>query len=480
MIVPSPNNKSLKHAAMLSLFAFGILLIGSIIFYRERMLFIDPAYVSFRILNIGGLQTGLRYGSFITHMVPLFFHYFHMPLKIVLLAYSLSFYVFYSTVAALLVFRYKKYGLAILLCFYFLLFVSDGYYWPNNEVHQGIAWMFLFLGIFLNKKKGEKELSFKNLLLAAIVFLAFSSHMLVVISFSFLWLYFWIDGKNRHAVSFKKMVIYSTVIIAIFLVKYINGLSDVYDQAKLQNINQISFERILATFSSGQAKSFFDLLLTNYWVVLPIFLTGIWLLIQKRQYIHLILTLVFCLIYFMLICVTYPGAFGTGTQFYMESEWQGLAILVSTPFVYLFLRNIKPFAAILFVGLILMVRLIYMGYAAPKFEQRLVLSQQVLAAMKAHHIHKLILIRTPELEQQLIMTWGAPIESLYLSVLQKDSINYTFKIMAAEDTMNVPHTNTAFLECFSVMENKELNPFYFTPDSSQTYEIMTYRELTGK
>ncbi len=61
--------------------AIGALLLLSLVFYRERMLFIDAPHILFRISNNGALQiTEHRYGSFITQLFPLAGSWLHLPL----------------------------------------------------------------------------------------------------------------------------------------------------------------------------------------------------------------------------------------------------------------------------------------------------------------------------------------------------------------------------------------------------------------
>src|SRR6185436_11625598 len=102
----------------------------------------------FRIINLGELQPQeYRFGSFITQIFPLLGSKLHLPLSWIVVLYSASFNLFYLAVAAILVLKIKEYALAILMSFYYVLFVSDSYFWISNEVHQGIAWMFLFFGV---------------------------------------------------------------------------------------------------------------------------------------------------------------------------------------------------------------------------------------------------------------------------------------------------------------------------------------------
>ena len=44
-------NKNLEHAAKISLSVLGILFVGSICFYKERMLFVDAPFIIFNIIQ---------------------------------------------------------------------------------------------------------------------------------------------------------------------------------------------------------------------------------------------------------------------------------------------------------------------------------------------------------------------------------------------------------------------------------------------
>src|SRR6185369_12630014 len=137
-----------------------------------------------------------RYGSFITQMVPYFAQKLHLPIKAILIGYSVSFNLFYLSVASLLVYRYKQYALGILMALYYFLFVTDSYFWTNNEIHQAVGWMFLFFGVTLNM--GNKNVKMPVLLpvFSVLAFLAVFTHFVVIIPVVFLWVYFLIEKNN--------------------------------------------------------------------------------------------------------------------------------------------------------------------------------------------------------------------------------------------------------------------------------------------
>src|SRR6185312_9130941 len=124
------SQSNVKKPAIAAVAALGVLLIGAMVFYKERTLFADASYFSFTIINSKKLaiQTA-RYGSVVTQVFPYLGARLGLPLKVLLIAFSASFYLFNFLVASLLVFRYKEYILAISMAlFYFLLF-SQSYFW---------------------------------------------------------------------------------------------------------------------------------------------------------------------------------------------------------------------------------------------------------------------------------------------------------------------------------------------------------------
>ena len=144
----SKSNKKPDPLLSIAVVVMLLLTVWSVVTYRQRMLFVDPAWITFNIVNHHAFAFAEhRFGAFITQMIPLMGAFFGWSLKTILLLYSVSFYLFYLGTVLILGLVLKQKPLALLLVVYLTLFVSDGYYWPNNEVHQGIAWMLLFIGM---------------------------------------------------------------------------------------------------------------------------------------------------------------------------------------------------------------------------------------------------------------------------------------------------------------------------------------------
>ena len=141
------SQQLLKGPAKVALAAMTALFVLAIVFYRERVLFADAAYIAFHIINDKSLCIGKnRYGAIATQIFPYLEQQFHLSLKAILIGYGISFNLFFLSVNACLVYVFKQYRLAILMGLYFFLFVSESFIWVS-DIPQGISLMFLLYGV---------------------------------------------------------------------------------------------------------------------------------------------------------------------------------------------------------------------------------------------------------------------------------------------------------------------------------------------
>lgn len=450
---------------------FVVLLIGSLVFAYERILFSDASFILFRIINIGTLQIQeQRYGSFITQMFPLAGTWLHLPLNWLVILYSVSFNLFFLAVAALLIFKFRNYSLAILMSFYFLLFVSDTWFWTNNEVHQGIAWMFLFFAtiFYLSKTKTPQWISFLLFLLLA--FLSIYTHPLVLFPATFLWIFFLLQRRYRpFNVSWS--IIYSAVLIIICVSRFlISASGEHYDSGKLYVITHHPWKSALQIFSSPLTKEILKRTLWNYWLVPILFITGFYYGVKEKKYLPLLLTAAFCIIYFVAVCITFDRFF----PLYIESELMPLSIIAATPFVCYTFPKLKLKSATIVLVLVFTVRLIYIGASAEKFLNRKKWLDGTLQAMREQKITKGIIYEDSTLRNKLFMDWSAPAESLIASSLHGDHPNLTF-IIARPDKIKerMPTDPHLMITTFDSWSDASLNKHYFQLDTASTYQLIS-------
>ncbi len=467
----------LKKAAFVSWTAMAILLLLAFVYYKERALFIDSSYVLFNIVNKGELMIQEnRFGSFITQIIPWIGAKLHLPMSFILMAYTVSFNVFYLIVISILVFRLRQYGLAILMSLYYLLFVTDTFYWTNNEVHQGIAWMFLMLGITLHGSKQQWNAALLATCVALFGALAASSHMLVVMPLTFLWFYIVFD-KDICPFNRTQRIMFSALLLVIVWLKYHYSISQPYDGQKLKTTANFTFKYLYEVAAGTFGTDFIKLCIKVYWIVPVTFILGMYSLLKDKRYLQSIMVTGAALLYYLFMCLTFSNTYYMH-RFHIESEWMGLAIITSAPFVFSYLPKLKPNVAMLLLIFIVAVKLIYIGRSSSFFVQRQQFITQVLDKMKEKQVYKLALQPDKRIEDKLILDWATPEESILLSAYNNDEPKRTFVVLPGMNVTEAALKSTRnLIITYTNIEPQDVNNEYFNINRDTCYTIMTYDEL---
>jgi len=490
----------LKGIANVTLIMLGILLAGSLFFYKERMLFSDSCYNLFLIINNHNLVIAEhRYGSFITQILPYIGSKIHLPLYLLLLLYSASFNIFYLVTATVIAFRYRNYNLTILLGLYLTLFVSDSFYWPQNELHQGITWLFLAFAVNFNQT--NLPFSAKILLFTFSFFLAIWTHPLVSVAAFYLWIFFWV-GKTFWPFTRIQSITYSTILFALCLAKQIQGMQSWYDGDHMALVSQFSFQLLKKLFTAPQFLSFGKACVTNYWISLLLFVSGITILVKQKKYLLTIWTLVFTIGYIIVICIAFWQL--STKKFYVENFYMLLTIISITPFVYYFISITKLKYSVILMIIIFSIRLFYIYNAHFAFTNRIEIVKNISAKMKEKKLMKIIIpvsvpemigkyypegvkwyginepsIVNPSIQNELIQIWGCPVESVMISELNNEKPQRTFTFLDTNQ-MSVFFTSArdTMIRCYDKYPILLINKMqYFSLDTSNIYTLIPYDSL---
>ena len=451
-------------AAILGLFF--LLFLGSLYFSFERILYSDSSFILFRIINLGSLQPQeYRYGSFITQGFPLIASKLHLPLSWIVLLYSASFNLFYLAVAAILVLKLKEYSLAILMSLYFILFVSDTYYWILNEVHQGIAWMFLLFGVAIYFFRKNTSVFISLPIFSALAFLSIYTHPLVMFPASFLWIFFLLQEKNYKK---RSAIIFSLILVLLIISKFLlSSKSGHYDSDKLHDLTHASLKDIWHSFSSPFAREFLKRSFTNYWLVPILFFWGMYSAIKWKKYQEIILIIVFGFAYFISMAITYNDFL----SFYTESELMPVTIIFTAAFVYFTIPTLKIKTTLLVLCTIFLIRLVYIGLASEKFTVRKDWLFTQLKNMREKNIKKGFIYVQELRQKEFLSYWATPQESIIASALSHDKPNLTFIVGDSVDiSKRLSGNKRQMLDAFKSWDIASLNKNYFSFDTTTNYQ----------
>lgn len=478
--------RPLRTAYYVALATMSVLLVGAVVWYRQRILFLDPAFVTYEVLDLETLMISeRRYGSFITQGFPWLAGQLGIPLRGVLMIYSAGFYLFYLSVMGVVGLLWKQYGLGVLLALYFTLLVSDVYFWTNNEIHQAVTWMVLFLGCYGYLAERKHRFSpFDHLVLVVLIALAASSHMLVAAPFAFLWAYLGLDAlytRGRAARPWR-LLAYGALIGAAVYARYLTSLTTSYDRDKLGKVGGLSLAKFEAAFGNGMSKTIQQHLLHDYWLLFPIAAVGLMAIIMHRRWFLLPTVILAAVGYYGLVCLTFSGSYDRLMRFYAESEWMGFGLIVATPFVVHFLPLLRRRAGVVaLLVFIFGVRLLAIGQSYAYFDQRLENLTTVVTDLRALPGSKFILKPTKDWDQYFGMSWCLPLETLILSSLEADAEPVTLKPFDPRraDVENRDY----FIGNFRTQPISSQEDYYFRLDTSTTYRVLTDAErdaIAGK
>ncbi len=146
------KNFDIRFSLQLAL--FGVLIILSVIFYKERLL-ADSGYYLLRMINQGWLRVEHhRYILALSQFLPWLGVTAGLPLKAILILYSLNHVLFPLSVFLILTIHYKKHFHGYLLVFLQISGITTGFYVPMFEMYYA-APLLLLLDAALNSESGS-------------------------------------------------------------------------------------------------------------------------------------------------------------------------------------------------------------------------------------------------------------------------------------------------------------------------------------
>ncbi len=473
--------KNLKSTAQISLLALAGLLVLSIIYFRERLFFADTAFIVFNIMEHKMLYIQEhRYGSFVTQLGPYIEVLCKAPVRVVLLTYAVGFNLFYLLTGLYAYWR-RKYAFLLVLAFYYLLLVSDTFFWPNNEIHQAVAWMVLFFVV--NFRMAERKVP-RWLAVPVFVLLAFFTiytHFIVLLPLFFLWVFLWLQGdywpwERRYS------WLLTGVLVAVVLSKFLVTREHSYDEDHLHNITHMSLRDIYKAFTTPVVINYLMRTLTNYWLGAIVCVWGIWELVRRKKTALAAWCVVSIVGYFLLMGIAYSDYPADVLLFHVESEWQSMGIIMAVPFIFYVLPRLKERYGVVLVSLIFIVRFGYIIGGAGPFVRRYEGMEQVMGAMRQKHITKLMLRGKDADTKQYMFEWGVPDESILMSAMHRDNPQLTYGFLAEKDTVLEKQLGEPgrVYASFELTTANGWNYDYFRPDTLHAYRVMTKEELLKK
>lgn len=405
----------LGYAALFCLIGF------SILFYRERTLFVDIPFQTFLLINDGGFQVQVyRFGSAIVQALPLLSFKLGAPIWTILLLYSVSFPLLYLFFYWLIVRVFRSIYLGWALVFLFTLMVYDAFYWPSSEQQQGLAFLLVFFAFLLRFPDMKRPWMWIAAGLG-VVTLAFY-HPLIFIPFFFLWGYF---GWNRPELRHWRFMSLAGFMILVLILKS-QLAANWYDSGKYHTFFTNLAQDFPNYFQYPSHRQFLQNSL-SYWYGFPIalfFLTVFY--IYRRKWRMLTWVWGFCLGHLMLLHIGSPQS---DYRFYVEVNYLPLGIYVVVPLLFEWVKPMRSRRLAFYLFLFIIgSRLIAIGLHHRPFKARWQWIKNQLER-GSEQSDRYFIAKDQVPMDTLLMEWGVAYESLLLSAMEHPDSAKTLLIL---------------------------------------------------
>jgi hypothetical protein len=459
-----------KKIFWLGVFSYLILALLAVIFYKERTVFCDAAFRFYTIIKADdyAIQAN-RFGSYFTQSFLYFSQAIGLPLKYVMINYSLGFIVYKALAFFICLNGLKKPKFALSLLLVDVLIVSETFYWIQSELIESLSFLILYFA-FLMYSAERKVHPLRLLLLLGMLVMAVFFHPLSFINLSFLSIFLLLSTNNS---AFKKyLLIGFPIIFGILIVKTLYFKS-AYDDNAFSGLN--NFGRFFPDYWSIKSnRRFGHHLLTDYYFLPFLWLAALGYYAKERYKVKFALLFGFVLGYLLLINVSLPdGDF----SFHMESFYMPLSLFISIAFIYDILPLLTKKRGIALLFFIVSCRLVHIGFEHQKFTNPIEW-KEALIKETAHLENKKLVIYSKDAPENLMLTWGSAFEFWMLSTLEtgvsRSIIIYDDPKLMTADRMK---GKNVFLSKWGNSSYKDLpKPYFNFQDSTSSYVF--YKPLT--
>ncbi len=399
-----------KKLYRLGIIVYAVLFLLSILFYKERTIFVDIAYHLFLILKDGGLAIqDYRYGAAVSQVLPMLAAKLSMPMNVVMIVYSAGFVLYYFLCYLICGSLLKNYRMALVLLLYNTLLTAHTFYWVQSELLQGIAFLVVVFAYLETRATQKIKIHEAFLLLCCFAILHFF-HALLFIAGLYMFGFFILDKKIPVN---KKLLLGSLVWYILVLVIWMKFFVVQADSGKMDNAAKFK-EMFPDYFTIRANKIFLKACITKlFWVPVTVFLVARHYRVQRNwlMFTFFLVSFTGCL---LLINVSYPT--GWEPAFYMEHFYVLLAVIIALPLVYDVLPSFKNAdTSVMLIAAILVTAIVRIYVTHGIYTDRLNWEKDFLAK----NINKKLVIDERKVPiDKLIMTWGTSFEFWLLSTTE--------------------------------------------------------------
>lgn len=436
------------------------------VFYLERMAVLDMAFQTFHILRTGALQIQSgRFGAAGTQVFAWMAQALGLPLKGVLLTYSVGHVLYYFLLFLLITLGFKQWKWGVVLVLTSVLMTTHTFYWLS-EMPQGLAFL-IFIMAWMHRRGSIYDVKWWEYpLLAAALATAFYFHPMVLYAMVFCSLFFLLRKQPPAGWTGLHLLAMGIFLLTVF-VKYKVLKLDWYDAMSLERARAFA-DLWPHWFDIRSNRDFLRWCLEDYYLIPAGILLNTGFYFWKKNWPEAVLSLLYPAAFVLMVNVPFHNG---DNQFYLENLYLPLAVLVAVPLVFDVLPALLTERGMfLALPMLVFVQVFHIYKSHRPWTERLRWEQEFLQQTAALPKRKLLLTEQQAPMDKLILSWGTSYEFLMLSALQHpDSARCILVDEAPERFDSLLASPKLFLGEFRNYRFDELPRRYFNPLDTGAY-----------
>ena len=422
-----------NQSTRLGLLIFTCVLIGSIYFYKERVMYIDSAYYVFNMINNGipNVEHN-RYALFLYQLLPWALLKLNFSIPLILKTFSFS-HILIHAIAFSILLKIKQNKIALLLALMQIICYRECFYLSVNETSLAITSSLLLSGLLRTAKEYKNQILLRFLCFFYILTAIFS-HPMAALIVPFVLFYHFI---TTPLVNKSLTIICISAFLAVLIIKHLTSSSssyetELYEQIKNSGaiISNLSEVYSFKYFAGGiNLKSNFIQL---YCAPLIGFIVSSFYWIRKKKYLLTSFLIISNIGLWLIVIILFNR--GDGNMF-MEKNFAPWIFISLYPFIDIQIQKNKT-KILSFLILIYSVNAMYGIYEASKpYTKRYKIIENILVSESTINHHKLLIQDTLVNHDIWLGTWALPYETLLMSKVLKVP-NSSIRIYKNEESIN--------------------------------------------
>lgn len=440
---------------------WGIFLLGAVFFYKERILNYDTSFYLFKIIYFDGFNIeSNRITIVLTQVLPLIAYKLGMPMKAIMIAYSLNFALLYYGIFCVLYHGIRSRSGGYLLIVSLIWGVLHNFFYIVTETHQAVAYGVLFYGLVFHEAWEKKRpiLYFASVFIAG--FLTYFSHPVGFLLLGFVVL--WKVLLETKVLSWQKMLFLAIVVISMPILKSFIVSHNAYEGSFFANLTKWH-EILPALHQKYIFKYLLNKILTTYLVVLIVGVISVYGLYRSGQRLALAGYVGYVIVFILLTLVLYHEE---GAEHGAEKDYMPLVFIVAMPFFHDMKESRIPWQLrqrIWAIGTLFSILLIAFG--SRFYAKKLHYLNDLISQAKATKKYKWIMRYEDYDVSRGNVHWPLATETLLFSAMKDPNECVTYYLMFNEQELkdiDLNHPNTLMVVNFwTLFDASQLPKKYF-------------------